>query len=165
MTNVAGFPLLSIILFLPLVGAAVLLFIPKENSNAIRWIANLVALAGFLVLFLFIWWLSTWYEELYPGDDTKAFALANASALLFFLSVVLHELGHAVVAMRNGIGIAGIDLWLFGGLARMKSDTRTPGQEFRIAAAGPAVRAPGSAPGPRCSAGSRSSTWCCSCST
>ncbi|MDQ3933476.1 MAG: site-2 protease family protein [Actinomycetota bacterium] len=93
----------------------------------------------FLVLFLFIWWLSTWYEELYPGDDTKAFALATAGALLFFLSVVLHELGHAVVAMRNGIGIAGIDLWLFGGLARMKSDTRTPGQEFRIAAAGPAV--------------------------
>jgi Zn-dependent protease len=93
----------------------------------------------FLVLFLFIWWLSGWYQDLFPGDDTKAFVLATASALLFFLSVVLHELGHAVVAMRNGIGIVGIDLWLFGGLARMKSDTRTPGQEFRIAAAGPAV--------------------------
>ncbi len=93
----------------------------------------------FLVLFLFIWWLSGWYQDLFPDDDTKAFLLATASALLFFLSVVLHELGHAVVAMRNGIGIVGIDLWLFGGLARMKSDTRTPGQEFRIAAAGPAV--------------------------
>jgi Zn-dependent protease len=93
----------------------------------------------FVVLFLFIWWLSGEYRTLFPGDDTKAFALATASALLFFLSVVLHELGHAVVATRNGIGIAGIDLWLFGGLARMKSDTRTPGQEFRIAAAGPAV--------------------------
>ena len=42
MTNVANFPLLSLILFLPLVGAAVLLFVPKENGNAIRWIANLV---------------------------------------------------------------------------------------------------------------------------
>ena len=42
MTNVAGFPLLSLILFLPLVGAALLLFMPKENSNAIRWIANIV---------------------------------------------------------------------------------------------------------------------------
>ena len=49
MTNVAGFPLLSMILFLPLVGAALLLFMPKDNSNAIRWIANLFALAGFLV--------------------------------------------------------------------------------------------------------------------
>jgi Zn-dependent protease len=93
----------------------------------------------FLVLFLFIWWLSGEYKTLFPGDDTKAFALATASALLFFVSVVLHELGHAVVATRNGIGIAGIDLWLFGGLARMRGDTRTPGQEFRIAAAGPAV--------------------------
>jgi Zn-dependent protease len=93
----------------------------------------------FLVLFAFIWLLSDQYKELYPEDDTKAFVLATASALLFFGSVVLHELGHAVVAIRNGIGIVGIDLWLFGGLARMKSDTRTPGQEFRIAAAGPAV--------------------------
>lgn len=91
----------------------------------------------FLVLFLFIWWLS----DSFPGDDTQAFVLATAAALAFFTSVVLHELGHAVVAMRNGIGIVGIDLWLFGGLARMKSDTRTPGQEFRIAAAGPAVTA------------------------
>jgi Zn-dependent protease len=89
----------------------------------------------FLVLFLFIWWLS----DSFPGDDTQAFVLATAAALLFFTSVLLHELGHAVVAMRNGIGIVGIDLWLFGGLARMRSDTRTPGQEFRIAAAGPAV--------------------------
>ncbi len=49
MTNAAGFPFLSIILFLPLLGAAVLMFVPKENSSAIRLIANLFALAGFLV--------------------------------------------------------------------------------------------------------------------
>lgn len=49
MTNVANFPLLSLILFLPLLGAAVLLFIPKGNGTAIRWTANLFALAGFLV--------------------------------------------------------------------------------------------------------------------
>jgi Zn-dependent protease len=91
----------------------------------------------FLVLFLFIYWLSDAYKGQFPSDE--AFVLATASALLFFTSVVLHELGHAVVAVRNGIGIAGIDLWLFGGLARMRGDTRTPGQEFRIAAAGPLV--------------------------
>ena len=49
MTNVAHFPLLSLILFLPLAGAVLLLFIPNENGNAIRWVANLFALAGFLV--------------------------------------------------------------------------------------------------------------------
>jgi Zn-dependent protease len=95
----------------------------------------------FVVLFLVIWSLSGSYKDIYPGHDTKAFALATASALLFFASVVLHELGHAVVAMRNGIGIAGIDLWLFGGIARMKGDTRTAGEEFRVAVAGPVVTA------------------------
>src|SRR5919202_4223980 len=93
----------------------------------------------FIVLFLVIWSLSGSFKDIYPGHDTKAFVLATLSALLFFGSVVLHELGHAVVAIRNGIGIAGIDLWLFGGVAKMRSDTRTPGQEFRVAIAGPLV--------------------------
>ncbi|MEA2375258.1 MAG: hypothetical protein QOD53_1721, partial [Thermoleophilaceae bacterium] len=95
----------------------------------------------FFVLFLVIWSLSGSYKDLYPGHDTKAFVLATLSAILFFTSVVLHELGHAVVAIRNGIGISGIDLWLFGGLAKMKGDTKTPGQEFRVAVAGPVVTA------------------------
>src|SRR5205823_7147152 len=95
----------------------------------------------FIVLFLVIWSLSGYFKDLYPGHGSKAFALATVSALLFFLSVVLHELGHAVVAIRNGIGIAGIDLWLFGGVARMRGDTKTPGQEFRVAVAGPVVTA------------------------
>ena len=93
----------------------------------------------FLVLFLIIWSLSGTYGDVFPNDDTKAFVLAAVSALLFFLSVILHELGHALVAMRNGIGIAGIDLWLFGGVAKMKRDTDSPGLEFRVAVAGPLV--------------------------
>ena len=94
----------------------------------------------FLALFLFIWWLSDYYESALPrSDGSAAFALAVASALLFFVSILLHELGHAVVAMRNGIGIAGIDLWLFGGVAKMSRDTQSPGVEFRVAAAGPLV--------------------------
>src|SRR5919199_3645385 len=93
----------------------------------------------FVVLFLVIWSLSASFKDIYPGHDTKAFTLATLSALLFFASVVLHELGHAVVAMRNGIGIAGIDLWLFGGVAKMERDTQSPGEEFRVAVAGPLV--------------------------
>ncbi|HKO29276.1 MAG TPA: site-2 protease family protein, partial [Solirubrobacteraceae bacterium] len=95
----------------------------------------------FVVLFLVILLLSSQYKDVYPGQDTKAYVLAAASALLFFASVVLHELGHAVVAIRNGIGIDGIDLWMFGGVARMKGETKTPGQEFRVAIAGPIVTA------------------------
>jgi Zn-dependent protease len=94
----------------------------------------------FLALFLFIWWLTDYYQSALPGGgDGAAFALATASALLFFLSILLHELGHAVVAIRNGISIAGIDLWLFGGVAKMSQDTSSPGVEFRVAIAGPAV--------------------------
>jgi len=93
----------------------------------------------FLALFLFIWWLTDYYRAALPGDDSGAFALATASALLFFLSILLHELGHAVVAIRNGISIAGIDLWLFGGIAKMSQDTSSPGVEFRVAVAGPVV--------------------------
>jgi Zn-dependent protease len=98
-----------------------------------------VDVSWFFVLFLIIFSLSRYYGDLFPGEDSKAFILAVVSALLFFLSVVLHELGHAVVAMRNGIGIAGIDLWLFGGVAKMQRDTDSPGVEFRVAVAGPVV--------------------------
>jgi len=98
-----------------------------------------VDISWFFVLFLFIWSLSGWYQDLFPRDDTKAFSLAVVSTLLFFLSILLHELGHAVVAIRNGIPILGIDLWMFGGVAKLGRDTDSPGVEFRVAAAGPLV--------------------------
>lgn len=93
----------------------------------------------FLILFLLIWLLTGDYSNQFPGDSTKAFGLAVLSALLFFASIVLHELGHAVVALRNGIKIEGIDLWLFGGVAKLSRDTKSAGEEFRVAAAGPLV--------------------------
>ena len=95
----------------------------------------------FVVLFVLIWLLSDQYKDVFPGHDTKAFVLATASALLLFLCVLLHELGHAVVARRNNIGIAGIDLWLFGGIATMTREPDSPGAAFRVSAAGPAVTA------------------------
>ena len=64
--------------------------------------------------------------------------LAVASALLFFGSILLHELGHAFVAIRNGIGISGITLWMFGGVARMERDSDSPATEFKVAIGGPA---------------------------
>ncbi|HVI17839.1 MAG TPA: site-2 protease family protein, partial [Gaiellales bacterium] len=100
-----------------------------------------VDLSWFFVLFLIIWSLSDEFQNLFPGQDSKAFALAVVTALLFFLSILLHELGHAVVAIRNGIPILGIDLWLFGGVAKLGRDTDSPGVEFRVAVAGPLVTA------------------------
>jgi Zn-dependent protease len=93
----------------------------------------------FFVLFLIIWSLSGYYQDIFPSQDSKAFLLAVVSALVFFLSILLHELGHAVVAIRNGIPILGIDLWMFGGVAKLGRDTESPGVEFRVAIAGPLV--------------------------
>jgi Zn-dependent protease len=93
----------------------------------------------FIFLFLIIWLYSNQYRNQFPGNDTKAFALGVASAFLFVLSILLHELGHAAVAIRNRIGIAGIDLWMFGGVAKMRKDADSPGVDFRIAVAGPVV--------------------------
>ena len=121
-----------------------------------------VDISWFFVLFLIIWSLSGYFQDLFPGDDTKAFTLAVVSALLFFLSILLHELGHAVVAIRNGIPILGIDLWMFGGVAKLGRDTDSAGVEFRVAVAGPlvtlAIGAVCFGAGTRCRARTRSST-------
>src|SRR3954452_3353682 len=94
----------------------------------------------FFVLFLYIWLLSSGYKDTFgPGHDNKAFALATISAFLFFASVIFHELGHAIVARRKGIAITSISLWMFGGIADLRSEPQTPGAEFRIAGAGPLI--------------------------
>ena len=95
----------------------------------------------FAVLFLIIWLLSGFYRDLLGASQGsfQPYALAVTSALLFFGSILLHELGHAVVALRNGIGISHITLWMFGGIAGLERDSRSAGEEFRIAAAGPLV--------------------------
>jgi len=107
----------------------------------VRGIRIGVDLSWFLVLFLVIFWLSGYYGDITdaPDGSIEPFALAVISAFAFFGSIVLHELGHALVAVRNGIGISEITLWLFGGLAHMQRDSDSAGVEFRIAAAGPAV--------------------------
>src|SRR3954449_7421841 len=97
----------------------------------------------FFVLFLIIFWLSDFYRSILDtsSGDAVPYALAVASALAFFASILLHELGHAFVAMRRGIGITDITLWLFGGVARMDRDSDPPRTEFEFAIAGPAVTA------------------------
>ena len=93
----------------------------------------------FLFLFLIIYLLSGRYRDALGGASDQAYLVAVAVAFLLFLSIVVHELGHALQARREGIEVLGVDLWLFGGLARLSRDSRTPGEEFRVAAAGPAA--------------------------
>src|SRR5919106_4294641 len=107
----------------------------------VRGIRIGVDYSWFLVLFLIILWLSSFYRSVLDASNSDAapYLLALASALAFFASILLHELGHAVVAIRRGIPISDITLWLFGGIARMGRDTDSPGTEFKVAVAGPLV--------------------------
>jgi Zn-dependent protease len=100
------------------------------------------SVSWFVVLFLMIYYLSGVFDDSLQGySNDTAYVVAVAGALLFFFSLILHELGHALVARRNGIGVSSIDLWFFGGLAKLTREPRTPGEDFRISAAGPAVTA------------------------
>ena len=63
------------------------------------------------------------------------------AGVLFFGSILLHELGHAMQAVKEGMEIEGITLWLFGGVARFRGMFPSAGSEFRIAIAGPLVSA------------------------
>jgi Zn-dependent protease len=95
------------------------------------------------IVAFFTWTLgSNYFPEAVPGiSHALAYALGFASVLLLFLSILLHEIGHAVVARRNGVEVEEIDLWLLGGVARMRGEARDPGAELRYAIAGPAVTA------------------------
>jgi Zn-dependent protease len=94
-----------------------------------------------LIVALITWGLGdAYYPDEVPGiAPAAAYALGLVTALLLFASILLHELGHAVVARRHGVEIEEIDLWLLGGVARMKGYPHGAGDELRFALAGPAV--------------------------
>jgi len=96
-----------------------------------------VDLTWFVTLFLLIFWLSGSFRSALHTSDAVAYLTTVATVLLFFVSLILHELGHALAARRRGIGVSRIDLFLFGGFTRMSRDTRSPGEELEVAAAGP----------------------------
>jgi Zn-dependent protease len=91
----------------------------------------------FVILFVLIFLLSGPFRATLHSSDTVAYLTTVVSVLLLFASLIVHELGHALVARRLGIGVKRIDLFLFGGLTQMSRDSATPGEDFKIAVAGP----------------------------
>jgi Zn-dependent protease len=90
---------------------------------------------------LIIWSLSQGvFPYTNPGlSDGAYLAMAAFAAIGFFASILLHELGHAIQARRDGIVIDRITLWVFGGVALLRGPLPSAGAELRTAAAGPAV--------------------------
>lgn len=75
----------------------------------------------------------------YPEMSTTGRWLTGLlTAILFFASILFHELAHAWEARRQGIPVKSITLYIFGGLAQIGGNPKTPGEEFRVAAIGPA---------------------------
>jgi Zn-dependent protease len=93
----------------------------------------------FIIFFIIVIGLSTnWLAKYLPDVSVGLrWLIAALTTILFFASVLLHELSHSVVALRSGIKISGITLFLFGGVSKMTDEPKSPGVEFRMAIAGP----------------------------
>jgi len=95
-----------------------------------------------LIIFgLLAWSLSaSRFPTEYPGNPAWSYGVAGvAAAVVFLLGLLAHEVSHAVVARRNGLAVESITLWVFGGVARLRGEARTPGVDLRIAGIGPLV--------------------------
>lgn len=95
----------------------------------------------FIIFALIVYMLAVLYfPQVNPEFTTTMNWVAGMiAALLLFASVLLHELMHSWVALRNGIAIGGITLFIFGGVSRMKDEPKTPEAELKMAIAGPAT--------------------------
>ncbi|MGH9868690.1 MAG: M50 family metallopeptidase [Candidatus Polarisedimenticolia bacterium] len=93
----------------------------------------------FIIFFLLVWSFSCgFFPLLYPGlAPGVCLTLGIVTTLLFFGSVLIHELSHSVVAVADGMEVQGITLFIFGGVSQMRGDSLSPRSELRIAAAGP----------------------------
>ena len=96
------------------------------------WFIILIGLSAFLALVTF--------PDRYDDWNAATYWIAGiAAAVLLFVTVLIHELAHAVVAIRRGIGVPRITLFIFGGVSHLDEQPRSAGEEFKIAAAGPAM--------------------------
>ena len=95
-----------------------------------------------LVIFgLIVWGLaSTTLPQRYLGEAEAVYwVVAVLTATTFFVSLLAHEMGHALVAQKEGVEVEDVTLWLFGGIARLRGEAPDPGAEFRIAIVGPVI--------------------------
>lgn len=109
------------------------LVLGRIRGIAIRVHFSLLFIAGIIT-----WSLATGYlDDEFEWDTWQRWVVGTACAVAFFLSVLLHELSHAFVALHYGMKVPFITLFIFGGVSNIEGEMKTPGQEFRVAIAGP----------------------------
>ncbi|KAI9132518.1 site-2 protease family protein [Acaryochloris sp. CCMEE 5410] len=118
----------------------------QQGSNANRQVGAIFGIplyvdpSWFLILALVTFANGVSWQQLYPNWLTgTAWIVGFVMALLLFVSVLLHELGHSLVARSQGIKVNSITLFLFGGIASIDEEAKTPEHAFQVAIAGPAV--------------------------
>lgn len=112
----------------------------RWRIGSIFGIPLFVDASWFVVVALLTWVDGSDWQQMYPAWGTGwAWGAGFAMALLLFGSVLLHELGHSLVAKSQGIQVNSITLFLFGGVAAIEQESKTPGQAFQVAIAGPLV--------------------------
>ncbi len=95
---------------------------------------------SWFVVFLLVFWTFAQgvFPSRVPGYSSAVYStMALVGAILFFGSVLMHELAHSAVARARGIPVEGITLFIFGGVARVRSDVENPKDEFLITVVGP----------------------------
>lgn len=96
-------------------------------------------ISWFFILALIVWTLGAGYfPSIYPSlSPATHWIMGGVAAILLFISVLVHELSHSVVARSRGLQISGIRLFIFGGVSEMTEEPESAGDEFKIAVVGP----------------------------
>lgn len=106
----------------------------------IRGIAIMVHWSWALIFTFITWSLVEYFRDQYEDwSALQAWLVAGGTALAFFLSVLLHELSHALLALRYGMPVPSITLFIFGGVSNIAAEMKSARQEFFVAAAGPGM--------------------------
>ena len=119
----------------------------KAKATNVRGI-GLFKIAGIQIGFDYSWFIifalvlfalsEGYFPRYYPGHFTQTYWLAGAIATLFFFaSVVIHELAHSLMAIRSGIQISEITLFIFGGVSKITEEPKDPVTELKVAIVGP----------------------------